>query len=178
MTLFAAELIVHVLPFATQKPIPTSHSHQNTAVGCISYPQDASSLTDRQKATASAETRPTHLLSSGLKETHLMEEGKYGESPSFSKYMFSKGHGDKPDTVTCTRWIKKLINLGDIEKAVRLMEMLEKYGEPDIFAYITLISGLCRVNRMDLTDKAFEKMITRGLEPEAVLCTRMIQGFF
>ncbi|GLT57818.1 hypothetical protein SLA2020_307640 [Shorea laevis] len=165
-------------PGATQKTKPTAQAPKAAVMGQTS-PTGVQRTGRGQKGHGLLGETRTHPAPIGRwKETHLMEEGKYSESLSFPKYMFGEGHGDKPDTVTCTRWIEKLINLGDIEEAVRLMEMLEKYGEPDIFAYITLISGLCRVNRMDLADKAFEEMISRGLAPEAVLCTRMIQGFF
>ena len=72
----------------------------------------------------------------------LCKTGKYTEALYFLEQMVKRGY--KPDVILCTKLIKGLFTSKRTEKAVRVMEILEQYGDPDSFAYNAVISGFCR----------------------------------
>lgn len=65
--------------------------------------------------------------------------------------------GYKPDVILCTKMIKGFFTSKRIEKAVRVMEILEQHGDPDAFAYNAVISGFCRTDRFDAANKVLQK---------------------
>ncbi|MEL1737604.1 hypothetical protein, partial [Acinetobacter baumannii] len=67
--------------------------------------------------------------------------------------------------------IKGLFNLRNVPKAVRVMEILEKFGQPDVFAYNALINGFCKVNRIDDSTKVLDRMRSKGFSPDTVTYT-------
>ena len=166
----------------------TSHSVQSTVVSCINPKSN-----ERVRVSSSAETRPnTHLLSFDVKETQFMKlikksfrAGKFDESLYFIESMVA--NGCKPDVVMCTKLIKKFFQERKSNKAVRVMEILEKCGEPDVFAYNALISGFCKANQIELANKVLDRLRSRGFSPDVVtynimigsLCSRgMIESAF
>jgi pentatricopeptide repeat protein len=80
------------------------------------------------------------------------KSAKYDESLYFLQHMVNRGY--KPDVILCTKLIKGFFNLKKIEKAIQVMEILEKHGEPDVFAYNAVISGFCKADRVDHASKA------------------------
>ncbi|OMO84457.1 Protein prenyltransferase, alpha subunit [Corchorus capsularis] len=101
--------------------------------------------------------------------------GQYNEAFYFLECMVGKGY--KPDVVLCTRMIKGFFNGRNVEKAIRVMEILEKYGEPDVFAYNALISGFCKINRLDFANRVLDRMRRRGISPDVVTYNIMIGSF-
>ncbi|KAK3043133.1 hypothetical protein RJ639_000022 [Escallonia herrerae] len=157
MTIYSAELFPQCLPFGAQ-PKPTSNPHRNPVVNCRNLNPNIRKSRNAPNVKVSTETRPTHLHSYDFKETHLMKllnrsckAGKYSESLYFLDCMVNRGY--KPDVILCTKLIKGFFNSKNVGKAVKVMEILEAHGEPDVFAYNAVISGFCKLNQIESANK-------------------------
>ncbi|CAN6575401.1 unnamed protein product [Malus baccata var. baccata] len=144
-------------------------SRQTSALSCrVCISSNRNCRRKPPKAAASAEARATQLQNNDFKETHLMKvlnrsckAGQYNEAIYFLELMVNK-------------LIKGFFNSRNVEKAVRVMQILEKYGEPDLFSYNALISGFCKANRIDSANKVLDRMRSRGFSPDVVTYNIMI----
>ncbi|TQD76140.1 hypothetical protein C1H46_038333 [Malus baccata] len=131
-------------------------SRQTSALSCrVCISSNRNRRRKPPKAAASAEARATQLQNNDFKETHLMKvlnrsckAGQYNEALYFLELM--------------------------VNKAVRVMQILEKYGEPDLFSYNALINGFCKANRIDSANKVLDRMRSRGFSPDVVTYNIMI----
>ncbi|PQP94718.1 pentatricopeptide repeat-containing protein [Prunus yedoensis var. nudiflora] len=139
MTIVSSKLLPQNLHATTAQLKLTSHSpHTSAAVSCRVDPFD-------------------QVLSRSCKA------GQFNESLYFLELMVNKGY--KPDVILCTKLIKGFFNSRNIEKAIRVMQILEKYGEPDLFSYNALISGFCKANRIESANKVLDRMRSQGFSP-------------
>ncbi|CAL5406925.1 unnamed protein product [Camellia sinensis] len=173
MTIYSVEFSPHCLPYGTQLIKPTSHYHHHNSVVSCRTNDSVSSPRNPPKARVSAEPRPTHLQTHEYKHTHLIKllnrsykSGKYNESLYFLECMVNKGF--KPGVILCTKLMKGFFNSKIVERAIRVMEILESHGEPDVFAYNVLISGLCKVNQIESANQVLNRMRNRGFLPDIV----------
>ncbi|KAB2620847.1 pentatricopeptide repeat-containing protein [Pyrus ussuriensis x Pyrus communis] len=101
--------------------------------------------------------------------------GQYNEALYFLELMVNKGYrpdvvlcmigaylGDLLSLFSCIYRIKGFFDSRNVEKAVRVMQILEKYGEPDLFPYNALISGFCKANRIDSANKGEARISFEG----------------
>ncbi|KAJ6761592.1 ATPASE EXPRESSION PROTEIN 3 [Salix koriyanagi] len=100
--------------------------------------------------------------------------GKCNGSLYFLECMVTKGY--QPD-VMCTKLIKGFFNSRNTEKAARVMEILEKHGKPDVFAYNAVISGFCKANRIESANKVLDRMKRKGFSQDVVTFNIMIVTF-
>ena len=61
--------------------------------------------------------------------------------------------GYKPDAILCTKLINGFFNSKKTQKAIRVMEILEKHGQADVFAYEALLNGYCKADIVDAANK-------------------------
>ncbi|KAL6132496.1 hypothetical protein ACLB2K_064738 [Fragaria x ananassa] len=183
MAIVSTELLPHSFHTTSQLK-PTSHSHHPTALSCRA--SSASSISNGRnssrnptRVSVSADPKSTQLQNYDFKDTHLMKvlnrsckAGQYNEAIYFLELMVSKGY--KPDVILCTKLIKGFFNSRNIEKAIRVMQILEQYGEPDLFAYNALISGFCKANRIESANKVLDRMKSQGFKPDVVTYNIMI----
>ncbi|OWM67308.1 hypothetical protein CDL15_Pgr000760 [Punica granatum] len=108
---------------------------------------------------------------SDFKDTHQIKllnrsckARKYSEYLYFLERLVSKLNY-KPEVVLCTKLIKGFFGLGKLEKTLRVMEILEKYGEPDVFSYNAVISGFCKLNQVESANRVLERMTNCGVRP-------------
>ncbi|KAL5068773.1 hypothetical protein RYX36_019660, partial [Vicia faba] len=85
--------------------------------------------------------------------------------------------GYKPDAILCTILINGFFNSKKTQKAIRVMEILEKHGQADVFAYEALLNGYCKADIVDAANKnghadealnIFEKLGEMGCPPDAI----------
>uniref|UniRef100_A0A803PLQ3 Reverse transcriptase domain-containing protein n=1 Tax=Cannabis sativa TaxID=3483 RepID=A0A803PLQ3_CANSA len=115
----------------------------------------------------------------GYKEIHLLKvlnracrAGKYKEALYFLQLMVTKGF--KPDVILCTKVMRGFFSSRDVQNAVRVMEILEKHGEPDLFSYNAMISGFCKANRIELANRVLDRMRAQGFSPDTITYNIMI----
>ena len=80
--------------------------------------------------------------------------------------MVSKGY--HPDVILCTKLIMGFFSTRNPDKAIRVVEILEGHGQPDVFAYNALISSFTKANRLDSATKFLGRMTGRGCPPDIV----------
>lgn len=179
MTICSTDFSPHCPPFNPQLK-PTSHSHHISFVTCRNpYPNDGYNSRSSPKVGVSAETRPTRLQASDCRKAHLMKlinrsckTGKFNESLYFLECLVNKGY--TPNVILCTKLVKGFFKFKSIEKASRVMGILESYAEPDVFAYNALISGYCKMNRFEAATRVLNRMKARGFLPDIVTYNIMI----
>ncbi|XP_042465652.1 pentatricopeptide repeat-containing protein At3g04760, chloroplastic-like [Zingiber officinale] len=131
---------------------------------------------------ASAEAKTTQPQTLDSKESHYMKllsrsckAGKFNESLYFLEYMVGKGY--KLDVILCTKLIKGLCSSRSVDKAVRVMDILESHGEPDVFAYNALVSGFCKAGRIESAIEVLGRMKSRRCPPDIVTYNILIGCF-
>ncbi|KAG6532051.1 hypothetical protein ZIOFF_005889 [Zingiber officinale] len=134
------------------------------------------------QAMASAEAKTTQPQTLDSKESHYMKllsrsckAGKFNESLYFLEYMVGKGY--KLDVILCTKLIKGLCSSRSVDKAVRVMDILESHGEPDVFAYNALVSGFCKAGRIESAIEVLGRMKSRRCPPDIVTYNILIGCF-
>ncbi|KAJ6761593.1 PENTATRICOPEPTIDE (PPR) REPEAT PROTEIN [Salix koriyanagi] len=58
------------------------------------------------------------------------------------------------------------------------MEILEKGGKPDVFAYNAVISGFCKANRIESAEKVLDRMKRKGFSQDVVTYNIIMIGTF
>ena len=128
MTTVSTEFLSHTLPFQTNLKHAWHPNPTNTVITCSNRRLNNKGHT---KVTSS-DTRPhqhydfrdtNHIKSLN----RLCKTGKCTEALYFLEQMVMNGY--KPDVILCTKLIKCLFTSKRTEKAVRVMEILEQYGE-------------------------------------------------
>ncbi|KAL5081839.1 hypothetical protein RYX36_010260 [Vicia faba] len=89
-----------------------------------------------------------------MKEVLLMLEGIVEVVVPRSPYLYGSVSIDS-DTYSDT------INSKKTQKAIRVMEILEKHGQDDVFAYEALLNGYCKADIVDAANK--ECLCTMGV---------------
>ncbi|KAL5077050.1 hypothetical protein RYX36_016034 [Vicia faba] len=88
-----------------------------------------------------------------MKEVLLMLEGIVEVVVPRSPYLYGSVSIDS-DTYSDT------INSKKTQKAIRVMEILEKHGQADVFAYEALLNGYCKADIVDAANKTDTKNIS------------------
>ncbi|KAL5080256.1 hypothetical protein RYX36_008677 [Vicia faba] len=96
-----------------------------------------------------------------MKEVLLMLEGIVEVVVPRSPYLYGSVSIDS-DTYSDT------INSKKTQKAIRVMEILEKHGQADVFAYEALLNGYCKADIVDAANKVLDRMKKRGFLPDVV----------
>ncbi|KAF5959159.1 hypothetical protein HYC85_000368 [Camellia sinensis] len=182
MTIYSAEFFPHCLAFSTQLLIkPTPYPHHNSLLSRTNpSPHDSITRNPPKVVKVCAETRPTLLQSHGCRETHLIKllnrsckSGKFNESLYFLECLV-KNKGYKPDVILCTKLMQGFFNSKNFKKAIRVMEILESHGDPDVFAYNALINGFCKLNQIESANQVLNRMRDRGFSPDIITYNIMI----
>ena len=177
-TTFSSELLPQLFPYVTQAKL-TSNCHNIFVVRCRGHIPNESKSRSPQKVMVSTEARSTQLQPHDSTEPNFLKllsrsckAGKYNEALYFLECMVNRGL--KPDVILCTKLIKGLFSLKNAEKAVRVMHILEQYGEPDVFVYNAVISGFCKVNKTNSANEVLSRMRVRGFSADVVTYNIMI----
>ncbi|KAK4382567.1 Pentatricopeptide repeat-containing protein, chloroplastic [Sesamum angolense] len=178
-TTFYAEFFPRGLIFTQQKL--STRAHHSSVLVCRSHSEpQIRNYKNPVRVKVSTDTRPHQLPSyNDFKEAHFLKllhrsckAGNYDEGLYFLECMVNLGH--KADVILCTKLIKGFFNSKSVDKAEKVMRILERYGEPDIFAYNAFISGLCKVNQIDTANEVLSSMRARGFAPDVVTYNIMI----
>ncbi|KAL5059208.1 hypothetical protein RYX36_030812, partial [Vicia faba] len=96
-----------------------------------------------------------------MKEVLLMLEGIVEVVVPRSPYLYGSVSINS-DTYSDT------INSKKTQKDIRVMEILEKHGQADVFAYEVLLNGYCKADIVDAANKVLDRMKKRGFLPDVV----------
>ncbi|KAI5659956.1 hypothetical protein M9H77_28749 [Catharanthus roseus] len=174
-TILSAEFFPQPLP-CTNSSKPNSQSTNKSLVRCRNERKSRSP----QRVKVCTENRSTQLQSNDSAEPNFVKllnrsckAGKFSEALYFLENMVNRG-SHKPDVILCTKLIKGLFSSKQMEKALRVLKILEVYGEPDVFAYNAVISGFCKGNQIDSANEMLNRMRARGISPDIVTYNIMI----
>ncbi|KAK4759847.1 hypothetical protein SAY87_022978 [Trapa incisa] len=129
----------------------------------------------------------------------LMKEGNIAEAEKLLRKMNEKGYG--LDTVTCNILIVGLCLRGELDRAIEILNGMWIHGSaalgnmgnsfialvgetnnhkkcvPNLITYSTVISALCKADRLEEAKKKFSEMMSRDLLPDAALYNIFIDSF-
>ncbi|KAL5076796.1 hypothetical protein RYX36_015780 [Vicia faba] len=147
MTTFSTEFLSHTLNFRNHPNRTFRRSNPNTIV-TSSTPGNTNNRRTRIRVN---ETRPK--LDQDYDEALIrsFKSAKYNRALRFLKRMVDRGY--KPDAILCTKLINGFFNSKKTQKANRVMEILEKHGQADVFAYEALLNGYCKADIVDAANK-------------------------
>ncbi|KAL5081643.1 hypothetical protein RYX36_010064 [Vicia faba] len=147
MTTFSTEFLSHTLNFRNHPNRTSRRSNPNTIV-TSSTPGNTNNRRTRIRVN---EIRPK--LDQDYDEALMRssKSAKYNRALRFLKRMVDRGY--KPDAILCTKLINGFFNSKKTQKAIRVMEILEKPGQADVFAYEALLNGYCKVDIVDAANK-------------------------
>ncbi|KAL5098135.1 hypothetical protein RYX36_002462 [Vicia faba] len=147
MTTFSTEFLSHTLNFRNHPNRTSRRSNPNTIV-TSSTPGNTNNRRTRIRVN---ETRPK--LDQDYDEALIrsFKSAKYNRALRFLKRMVDRGY--KPDAILCTKLINGFFNSKKTQKAIRVMEILEKHGQADVFAYEALLNGYCKADIVDAANK-------------------------
>ncbi|CAK8572285.1 unnamed protein product [Lathyrus sativus] len=178
MTTVSTEFLSHTLYFKIHPNRLSCHSNPNTIVTCSTPLLNEGNTNKRrtrinQQQIRVNETKPKLDQNYDFRDTNSIETlNKLCKSAKYDEALYSLQHtvnrGYKPDVILCTKLIKGFFDSKKIEKAIQVMEILEKHGEPDVFAYNSVMNLLCKADRVDAANKVFDRMKKRGFLPDIV----------
>ncbi|KAL5076795.1 hypothetical protein RYX36_015779 [Vicia faba] len=181
MTTFSTEFLSHTLNFRNHPNRTSRRSNPNTIV-TSSTPDNTNNRRTRIRVN---ETRPK--LDQDYDEALIrsFKSAKYNQALRFLKRMVDRGY--KPDAILCTKLINGFFNSKKTQKAIRVMEILEKHGQADVFAYEALLNGYCKADIVYAANKNLLKegkweageslmsdMLDKGCEPSCVTYSILI----
>ncbi|CAI8618095.1 unnamed protein product [Vicia faba] len=128
----------------------------------------------------------------------LWKEGRKVEAEEMLQKMKEKNY--QLDTVTCNIVVSGLCRNGELEKASEVVSEMWTDGTnsiskensfaglvnsvhnvptstPDVITYTTLISGLCKVGRLEEAKKKFIEMMAKNLHPDSVTYDTFVLTF-
>ncbi|KAL5215791.1 hypothetical protein ABZP36_007192 [Zizania latifolia] len=84
-----------------------------------------------------------------------------------------------PDVWSFNVVIKGVCRVGDVQKALKLVERMNEFGcSPDTVTHNILVDGLCRVNQVDRGRQVLRRLQTDGVfMPNVVTFTSVISGY-
>jgi pentatricopeptide repeat protein len=88
------------------------------------------------------------------------------------------GRGHKMDTVMCTLFIKGLVRVGCLPKALELYEEMKKREDshPDIVTYSVLIKALVDQHQLDRALQLVDDMKNAGRKIDDIILTHLLEG--
>lgn len=102
---------------------------------------------------------------------------KFGKVEGFFRDLPVKV-GVEPDIVSYNTVIKAFVEMGQLEKAVSMLEEMEKKGcEPDQFTFNTLLHGLFGREKFADGEKIWDKMLKSGVTPDVRSYNAKLTGF-
>ncbi|XP_022135644.1 pentatricopeptide repeat-containing protein At2g17140 [Momordica charantia] len=129
----------------------------------------------------------------------LWKEGRASEAEELLQKMNERNYG--LDNVTCNTMINGLCKTGNLDKAIEIVSGMWTHGSaslgnlgnsfiglfdvgnsgkkcmPDSVTYATIISGLCKVGRIDEAKKKLLEMIGKGLSPDSLIFDTFIHSY-
>nr|GMD86148.1 cysteine desulfurase 1, chloroplastic [Ipomoea batatas] len=171
---FSNQLLTRTPLFFKNLEPTTNHKHPSSSVvKCKKHEfRSRNPTVNPQSIKASAEDTHTLMHLNDFIEPDLTRMS-FDESLYVLECMVKMGY--KPDVAVCTRLIKGFFTVKKAEKAVKVMELLEKYGEPNVVTYNAMITGFCKMNRVREANRVLNRMRIRGISPDVITYTIIIE---
>ncbi|KAL5063900.1 hypothetical protein RYX36_025637 [Vicia faba] len=130
----------------------------------------------------------TKAMFNATPTTEEQESGSMKQGQNLIKITMklSLGHSNQLSTIELSAFLSAWLT-GKTQKAIRVMEILEKHDQADVFAYEALLNGYCKADIVDAANKNLLKegkweageslmsdMLDKGCEPSCVTYSILI----
>ncbi|EFJ34951.1 hypothetical protein SELMODRAFT_61490, partial [Selaginella moellendorffii] len=117
--------------------------------------------------------KPTLVIYNNVIDA-FCQENRIEEALQMAKAMEEQGIG--ADVVTYTSFLRALCNVGMVDEACKLLEMMATSGSsfPDVIACNALVGAFCSAARVEEACNLLRAMLEHGIEPDDLTYTQVI----